>query len=845
MTSGINTPKPSLTGRLTYTIAGASESSHRYVPENVLVNAPDDQSSRWSGVHEGSNVKQWLLLKLESLSVVGLYSLSSSTCYEGEDITVYNWILTVNLHNLLFQFNKNHPCNVKEFKIYVGMTEDHMTEILHAGLKNDTVPETFPLRHVNSAGVCFPSRFVKIVPLSSVSLILHTTAAILTPPSLCSAHSHSFHVSIWFLSLAGISDEAFVKEVKHDTSAKRRFLAPFKSIIAKSGIQIEHPLVTQLYESFVSRGDWAEAEAILKRASSAGLFDVYLLSTQPHAVWRRLYGMNPDGDVPCRRGGHAMCMDDVNGMVYIFGGWDGHNCLDDFWVYVIDEDRWQALSRSASQDKNGPGPRSCHKMVFDLKTGAIYLLGRLSESGGMAEDTLNAPREPNASSVDTSADMPGSTTLNAELYRYHTRGANAGSWELLSNDTAASGGPPLIFDHQMVIDSEAQFLYVCGGRVSDGRSGSATYKYSGLYSYDIANNKWLLLQPRGSSGATQPALSRRLGHSMVLDPRGRTLYIFAGMEDERYLSDMYAYHIDTNVATELFSNFTDSGGPDAAFTQRAVIDPALREIYVPILRTGCTGTTSSQGDGPNLPEEADEDTMTDGGGVQQPRIRYAHQVVYDTRRKTLYLHGGNAGRLLETGEPDDGNSSDDGSSEQRLDDLWSMQLKRPHPEEIARRAIYEVRCQQFREMCSDTPPVKALKFLQTEVSEVVDHSSPGETSTFRHLLSHLLSQQQEQDAIRDDDGPLAFRSSKKRSRQERSTDDIHMTTSDEDAAMAMEDTVDVASEGKDDVELLSQERFEQRTEVFERLLAFFPPDAKEPTSDLIDMIDWCEESVHD
>ena len=70
------------------------------------------------------------------------------------------------------------------------------------------------------------------------------------------------------------------------------------------------------------------------------------------------------------------------------------------------------------------------------------------------------------------------------------------------------------------------------------------------------------------------------GHSMVLDPTSKTLYIFAGQRDDRYLSDMYAYDLNTDIAKEIFSNFTSAGGPDACFTQRAVIDPTLKELYV-------------------------------------------------------------------------------------------------------------------------------------------------------------------------------------------------------------------------------------------------------------------------
>lgn len=80
----------------------------------------------------------------------------------------------------------------------------------------------------------------------------------------------------------------------------------------------------------------------------------------------------------------------------------------------------------------------------------------------------------------------------------------------------------------MAMDSAAQVLYVCGGRVNDSRAGES--RYSGLYSYDVATNKWRLLQyegvilslaftanpmsntrPTTNLGAPQPAISRRLG----------------------------------------------------------------------------------------------------------------------------------------------------------------------------------------------------------------------------------------------------------------------------------------------------------------------------------------------
>jgi hypothetical protein len=56
--------------RLSYTIAGCSEHSNRYVAENIMVDAPTDPNSRWSGQHESSSIRQWILLRFDELSVI-------------------------------------------------------------------------------------------------------------------------------------------------------------------------------------------------------------------------------------------------------------------------------------------------------------------------------------------------------------------------------------------------------------------------------------------------------------------------------------------------------------------------------------------------------------------------------------------------------------------------------------------------------------------------------------------------------------------------------------------------------------------------------------------------------
>ena len=70
------------------------------------------------------------------------------------------------------------------------------------------------------------------------------------------------------------------------------------------------------------------------------------------------------------------------------------------------------------------------------------------------------------------------------------------------------------------------------------------------------------------------------GHSMVLDDRTRTLYIFGGKMKETSHFDMYAYDIASKTTKQLFSDLQRDYGHEALFTVRGLIDPKLREIYV-------------------------------------------------------------------------------------------------------------------------------------------------------------------------------------------------------------------------------------------------------------------------
>lgn len=160
---------------------------------------------------------------------------------------------------------------------------------------------------------------------------------------------------------------------------------------------------------------------------------------------------------------------------------------------------------------------------------------------------------------------------------------------------------------------------------------------------------------------------------------------------------------------------------------------------------------------------------------------------------------------------------------------------------------------RFREMCEEQPAVKALRYLQTEVSDVVDHSNPEETRVFRSLLAHLLSP-----CVLISGDSSREEPPKKRSRPN-TPDDVWTNViegEDDDATQYLSHVSQSATPAKrtravlqmdEDPEearvrvegrkTVSAARFSQRTEMFESLLGFVGEEVKQPKGSLLDLVD--------
>ena len=235
---------------------------------------------------------------------------------------------------------------------------------------------------------------------------------------------------------------------------QHNYLDVFDALQARCQHPLEHPTLTTLHRAVVLEGNFEEAERLTAAACEQGVFDGYIRRCTYTPAWKRL---RPEGPAPGRRGGHQMCIDSDAGQVYLFGGWDGTSDLGDFWRYDIAAGQWTLISSNVAE-QGGPVARSCHKICIDPSRRLIYTLGGYIELDPVPAGGEDKARHP------TSA--PENKSQPCDFYVYDI---DANRWTAISRDVYAEGGPDLIYDHQMCIDTERQKMFVFGGKYATAR----------------------------------------------------------------------------------------------------------------------------------------------------------------------------------------------------------------------------------------------------------------------------------------------------------------------------------------------------------------------------------------
>ena len=448
--------------------------------------------------------------------------------------------------------------------------------------------------------------------------------------------------------------EALATKICMKFLRKKNYQVALSALRKDSGIILEDEFLGFLYDLLILKsteesGALAALEEYLDNVEDT-IFEEYINAVCRYtAKWKLLessleaHNSSEERNKPSGRGGHQMCIDVENHILYLFGGWSGSGDLNDFWAFNILGKRWILLSSNCQLD-GGPSPRSCHKIAFHPLRKTIYVLGKY---------------------IDTENRLNGSFSCDFYAYNVETN-----KWSKISEDTRSEGGPSLLYDHQMVVDISKDRLIIFGGKSVE--IGTAELEYSGMYIYHISLNQ------------------SRIGHSMMIEENfnneGSTVvYIFSGQRHKDYLGDFIAYEIESDAVIQFTKDVSKHNGPSLEFTQRASFDPMTKEIFVMCGLTrekGALSTITQQQSNPasmiltgsgmvgaanvscssetannNLwnysttlqkwykiqaPQRSISDTTS------EPCPRYAYQFCYDFKIKKHFLFGGNPGESGKT-----------------------------------------------------------------------------------------------------------------------------------------------------------------------------------------------------
>ncbi|KOB75367.1 putative Muskelin [Operophtera brumata] len=763
------------TTKLKYTIHKFSTYSVNFLPQYILQNTPGDLLSRW--FTDSTSPNQYLILKLQTPAIV-------------ESIT-------------FGKYTKSHVSNLKKFQIFGGTRENNMSLLLQAGLKNDAEAEVLKLRHKTQDGLYLPVNYIKIVPLQS--------------------WGPAYNYSIWFVELMGMSQHdlisqaletinlsgvqlegpvqsrlwnALVEEGDFQLTEKifteavagkfihlrrRRYKDAFEALSRESGVQLEGPVQSRLWNALVEEGDFQLTEKIFTEAV-AGKF-IHLRRRRYKDAFEALSresGVQLEGPVQSRLWNALVEEGDFQLTEKIFteavaGKFihlrrrrykDAFEALSResgvqleglvqsrLWNALVEEhlrrrrykDAFEALSRESGVQLEGPvqsrlwnalveeGDFQLTEKIFtEAVAGKFINLRRrrykdafeaLSRESGVqlegpvqsrlwnalitacssqVEAKLSAPvmRPPpgfgprpfDLNSIDRDvqadgplngqngdADMgdiacgpdgccgkPGPRDLD-DLWAYST---TEEKWTLLCRRSQQAGGPGPRSCHKMVFDPVHRRLYTLG------RDEAANPQYSGLYAYYIATNTWQLLLPDKHS---LPAPQSRVSHSMLFHPVSNTQYSILG--------PVRVLHSDEHVAAPPAGQALAARAAVARLALHALpsVNTQYSGLYAYYIATNTWqlllpdkhSLPAPQSRGMSKEKERRVyNTLwvfslqrltwncvyrNESVSPNEPRPRFAHQLVYDPVNK-------NHPRV-------------------RLDDLWSLELLRPSARDVQRRAV--------------------------------------------------------------------------------------------------------------------------------------------------------------
>jgi hypothetical protein len=443
---------------------------------------------------------------------------------------------------------------------------------------------------------------------------------------------------------------------------------------------------------------------------------------------------------PSCRGGHSMVIDEINNIIYLFGGWNGSKDLSDFWSFDIIRSSWRLISNNTHLDK-GPSARSCHKMVYDHINNRIILYGRYGE-------------DPNE---------------KGGLWEYQTL-INKWSYHPFKSKIH----PTQVYDHQMVLDENSQIIYIFGGILVSEREDSNIGKYLGLWKVDLSDYRCENLMNEIVEDPFDLKLKTRAGHSMVFNQVDEELIIIGGSkslkEKKSTFFDLVTYNIKNRTIKEIFHDFSKDNGPDVNFSSCYFYNQEKNEMY-------CLGGAFKNEKQESLSNDlwsynfkegkwkksiksvnkegnydfilanknhlneyfnssfynnavlstgtknSDSNLLVSSDTINIPPVRFAHAAVYSTTLNKGFLFGGN---------PNIKNQYCI-----RLSDFWTFDLKKKTQLEQADVILCKLYKFYFMELCSENKISDAFNVLSKYIVPV-HNNNEGDKETIKNLSKLLI-----------------------------------------------------------------------------------------------------------
>lgn len=662
-----------------YEIHDYSTYASVYAPANIRKNDPADPNSRWSTTT--NDHLQYITLRIPPSLVV--------TATFGK-------------------YSKMHVCNVKKMKISVSDNNAAYREVFYGGLRNDTDTETFNLQTMDDE--FFVAQYVRIEPLAAWGI--------------------NFNYSLWFVELRGLSQvDRFVAHnekiaFRRSVQTCVRFLRGngFEDMCERLENRLEHVGndVSRKLRDLLREHRYEEAEDVLGALDSA-VFQKHIDDAPYTFLWTEV----PRRDVwPCERGGHQMVA--MDSRLYLYGGWNGAEELEDFWMF---DGEWRQIKTGMRT----PGRRSCHRMVAHMSR--LYMMGKYVP---LSSRKLLSGR--------------------SDIWCYD------GDWQVINPES--NGGPGNIYDHQMT---------VVGSRICifGGKSTEKEDTYAGLYMYSLGEecedstaaaaneacdalsrrmqelglddrersmdveDRWRIVRLDAVQPADTPALRSRLGHTMLHIPHdcvpgsmyNNSLAIIGGQRNKDSVREIAFYSLETDT---VFQNVPFPIKGDGKMVQRSAL--YLGEIIVVFChgreKEGKLETTDvytfslARGMWTKAVERGVSGTRA--GARISPRS--AHQFV--EMDGSFYLFGGNVSE----------------KTERRVNDFWTFRLQKKSPEDMRHLARFLARKHRYLHLLEEDEE-RAVEYLRTSLLEMaVDEDTQR---MFEELCSEVYRRRMHGDAADD------------------------------------------------------------------------------------------------